>query len=160
MALVRDILESLCNRAGLSLESAVEPGLPARNYELADRLGIGAVFGMKPNADEGRAEHVIREVRFAGEVTLDPGYTPPWPGAGVCGHEPEGREFALDPAFDVDIGDWVTYRSVYPEQPDQPDRGRRAAGDAAGSHGRVGPGRREGEVDGAGVESQGEPAGS
>jgi len=42
--LVRDILESLCRRDGLSLESTVVPGEPARNYELADRLGIGHVF--------------------------------------------------------------------------------------------------------------------
>lgn len=45
--LIRDILESLCRRDGLSLESAVVPGEPARNYELADRLGIGHVFGLK-----------------------------------------------------------------------------------------------------------------
>jgi hypothetical protein len=45
--LVRDILEALCRRDGLSLESAVEPGEPARNYELAARLGIGHVFGLK-----------------------------------------------------------------------------------------------------------------
>jgi hypothetical protein len=45
--LVRDILESLCQRAGLSLESTVVPGEPARNYELAVRLGIGHVFGLK-----------------------------------------------------------------------------------------------------------------
>ena len=46
-SLVRDILESLCRRDGLSLESAVVPGEPARNYELADRLGIGHVFGLQ-----------------------------------------------------------------------------------------------------------------
>lgn len=45
--LIRDILESLCRRDGLSLESTVTPGEPARNYELADRLGIGHVFGLK-----------------------------------------------------------------------------------------------------------------
>jgi hypothetical protein len=45
--LVRDILEALCRRDGLSLESAVEPGEPARNYELAGRLGIGHVFGLR-----------------------------------------------------------------------------------------------------------------
>lgn len=44
---VRDILESLCRRDGLSLESAVAPGEPARNYELAGRLGIGHVFGLQ-----------------------------------------------------------------------------------------------------------------
>jgi hypothetical protein len=45
--LVRDILESLCRRDGISLDSAVEPGEPARNYELAMRLGIGHVFGIR-----------------------------------------------------------------------------------------------------------------
>ena len=44
-ALVREILEALCRRDGLSLESGVVPGEPARNYELAGRLGIGHVFG-------------------------------------------------------------------------------------------------------------------
>ena len=46
-SLIRDILESLCRRDGLSLESDVMPGEPARNYELAVRLGIGHVFGLK-----------------------------------------------------------------------------------------------------------------
>jgi hypothetical protein len=45
--LIRDILEALSQRGGLSLESAVVPGEPARNYELADRLGIGHVFGLR-----------------------------------------------------------------------------------------------------------------
>jgi hypothetical protein len=44
--LVRAILEAVCARDGLSLGSAVEPGTPARNYELAVRLGIGPVFGL------------------------------------------------------------------------------------------------------------------
>lgn len=48
--LIRDILEALCRRDGLSLESAVVPGEPARNYELADRLGIGHVFGLKEHS--------------------------------------------------------------------------------------------------------------
>ncbi len=46
--LVRDILEAVCRRDDLSLESATDPGHPARNYELADRLGIGHVFGLQP----------------------------------------------------------------------------------------------------------------
>lgn len=46
-SLVRDILEALCRRDGLSLESAAVPGEPARNYELASRLGIGHVFGLR-----------------------------------------------------------------------------------------------------------------
>lgn len=45
-AVARDILEALCRRGGLSLDSDVEPGRPARNYELALRLGIGEVFGV------------------------------------------------------------------------------------------------------------------
>lgn len=45
--LIRDTLESLCRQHGLSLESAVIPGEPARNYELADRLGIGRAFGLR-----------------------------------------------------------------------------------------------------------------
>ena len=45
--LIREILETLCRRDGLPLESTVVPGEPARNYELADRLGIGHVFGLK-----------------------------------------------------------------------------------------------------------------
>ena len=46
--IIRDVLESLCRRDGLPLESTVTPGEPARNYELADRLGIGSVFGLQP----------------------------------------------------------------------------------------------------------------
>jgi len=48
--LIREILEALCLRDGLPLESSVVPGEPARNYELAMRLGIGHVFGIKPEA--------------------------------------------------------------------------------------------------------------
>jgi len=57
-ALLRDILESLCRRDGLSLGSAVVPGEPARNYELAGRLGIGHVFGLRaePAAPEAAAD--------------------------------------------------------------------------------------------------------
>ena len=44
--LIREILEALCRRDGLPLESAVVPGEPARNYELAGRLRIGHVFGL------------------------------------------------------------------------------------------------------------------
>jgi hypothetical protein len=50
-ALIRDVLESLCRQGGLSLESTVTPGQPARNYELAERLGIGHVFGLKTQAE-------------------------------------------------------------------------------------------------------------
>jgi hypothetical protein len=52
---VRDVLESLCQRDGLPLESTVTPGAPARNYELADRLGIGPVFGLQPQSAEGQS---------------------------------------------------------------------------------------------------------
>lgn len=44
--LLRDVLVAVCERDGISLESAAEPGEPARNYELALRLGIGKVFGL------------------------------------------------------------------------------------------------------------------
>jgi hypothetical protein len=47
---VRDILESLCRRDGLPVGSAVTPGEPAANYELAGRLGIGHVFGLPGEA--------------------------------------------------------------------------------------------------------------
>ena len=46
-ALIREILEALCHRDGLPLESSVVPGEPARNYDLAIRLGIGRVFGIR-----------------------------------------------------------------------------------------------------------------
>lgn len=45
--IVRDILEALCVRDGVSLESSADPGRPARNYELALRLKIGPVFGLE-----------------------------------------------------------------------------------------------------------------
>jgi len=44
--LTRQVLEALCRRDGLSLESEADPGTPARNCELAIRLGIGEVFGV------------------------------------------------------------------------------------------------------------------
>lgn len=44
--ITREILEALCRRDGLSLTSDVVPDEPARNYELALRLGIGSVFGV------------------------------------------------------------------------------------------------------------------
>ena len=56
--IVRDILESLCRRDGLSLESTVVPGEPARNYALAERLGIGHVFGL-PDAPQPAPGHVM-----------------------------------------------------------------------------------------------------
>ncbi len=44
--LVAAILMAVCTRDGLSLDSEVDPGTPARNYELMDRLGIGHVIGL------------------------------------------------------------------------------------------------------------------
>jgi hypothetical protein len=44
--MVRDVLVALCERDGLSLDSEAEPGTPARNFELALRLGIGRAFGL------------------------------------------------------------------------------------------------------------------
>lgn len=45
--IVREVLEALCVRDGLTLDSDADPGTPARNYELAMRLGIGQVFGLE-----------------------------------------------------------------------------------------------------------------
>jgi hypothetical protein len=45
-AVLRNALEALCRRDGQPLDSDAEPGAPARNYELALRLGIGEVFGL------------------------------------------------------------------------------------------------------------------
>lgn len=62
--LVREILVALCQRDGLSLESSVEPGKPARNYDLALRLGIGEVFGLTSGAEPSSrcAIHVDTEL--------------------------------------------------------------------------------------------------
>jgi len=43
-ATIRSILEAVCRRDGISLESGIEPGQPARNFELAERLGIPGAF--------------------------------------------------------------------------------------------------------------------
>lgn len=69
--IVRDVLEALCRRDGLSLESDAEPGQPARNYELACRLGIGHVFGLRePDPESGvaakRDEDDYWAARFCG----------------------------------------------------------------------------------------------
>jgi hypothetical protein len=50
--LMREILEAVCMRDGISTESAVVPGEPARNYEFALRLGIGHVFGLTAGEEE------------------------------------------------------------------------------------------------------------
>lgn len=73
-ALIRDILESLCRRDGIPLESYIEPGKPARNYALAERLGIGHVFGLPdaaaPAAQAARADEFARvKVRLSALVT-------------------------------------------------------------------------------------------
>lgn len=54
--IIREILESLCRRDGLSLESTIEPGEPARNYALAERLGIGHVFGLADTTPQPASE--------------------------------------------------------------------------------------------------------
>jgi hypothetical protein len=46
--ILRSVLEALCRRDGLSLESDADPGHPARNFELADRLGIPDAFKVYP----------------------------------------------------------------------------------------------------------------
>ena len=47
-AILRSVLESLCRRDGLPTESGITPGEPARNFELADRLGIPDAFKVTP----------------------------------------------------------------------------------------------------------------
>lgn len=47
-AILRSVLEALCRRDGLSTESGIVPGEPARNFELADRLGIPDAFKVTP----------------------------------------------------------------------------------------------------------------
>lgn len=42
--ITRNILEALCRRHGISTESVIVPGEPARNFELAERLGIPEAF--------------------------------------------------------------------------------------------------------------------
>ena len=51
-SLLRAVLEAACLRDGASLESSAEPGEPARNYELALRLGIGHAFGIGGHVNE------------------------------------------------------------------------------------------------------------
>ena len=46
--ILRSVLEALCRRDGLSLESTADPGHPARNYELAERLRIPGAFKVTP----------------------------------------------------------------------------------------------------------------
>jgi hypothetical protein len=50
--ITRTILEAVCERDGIPLESSVVPGEPARNYELALRLRIGKVFGLRDDPGE------------------------------------------------------------------------------------------------------------
>lgn len=45
---LRRALESLCAKNGISIDVAGLPGQPAANYELANRLGIGQIFGLEP----------------------------------------------------------------------------------------------------------------
>lgn len=57
----RDILEAMCKRHGLSLISPFDADKPAANYVLAQRLGIGSVFGLPDNEEPPKTT-----VRFAG----------------------------------------------------------------------------------------------
>ena len=50
-ALIREILEALCRRDGLSLESSVVPGDPARNYDLALRWGSATSSAFRRRSD-------------------------------------------------------------------------------------------------------------
>lgn len=48
--LVHEVLKAVCRRDGLPVESSLEPGEEARNFELALRLKIGYVFALDENA--------------------------------------------------------------------------------------------------------------
>lgn len=75
--LIRETLESLCRRDGVPLESSVTPGEPARNYELADRLGVGHVFGMQPQpAAPAGPQGEIRTCYCGTTATAVPGTFP------------------------------------------------------------------------------------
>jgi hypothetical protein len=71
-SLLRDVLESLCRRDGLPLDSIVEPGKPARNYELAERLGIGHVFGIGPCSPEEQVDDLRRKEEWFQDNVGDP----------------------------------------------------------------------------------------
>jgi hypothetical protein len=40
--------------------------------------------------DDKPPVHVLRDVKLAGEIVLDPCYDPPWPGAGITSVRKEG----------------------------------------------------------------------
>ncbi len=50
--LLREVLEEVCKRDGISLDSKVDPGKPARNYELMTRLGIDYLIGLQPEPED------------------------------------------------------------------------------------------------------------
>ncbi len=60
MEVVRAILEAMCRKQQISLVSAFGSDEPAANYVLAQRLGIGSVFGIPDN------EEKLIEVAFSG----------------------------------------------------------------------------------------------
>jgi hypothetical protein len=74
-AVIREILEALCRRDGLSLGSDADPGTPARNYELALRLGIGHVFGLaaSPDARLAQATEAYQQARLLGREVMTGG---------------------------------------------------------------------------------------
>lgn len=51
--ILREVLEAVCRRDGVSLESGFYPGQPARNFELAERLGISAAFNTQSHSADG-----------------------------------------------------------------------------------------------------------
>ena len=53
--LVREILEAMCRKQGLAIISEFDPSTSAANYVLAQRLGIGSVFGI-PDHEEHKTE--------------------------------------------------------------------------------------------------------
>jgi hypothetical protein len=109
-AVIREILEALCAKHGISLDSTAEPGTPARNYELADRLGIGQVFGLvfgqvfglsdPPDTGLAREVEAYQQARLLGReiMTGGPGYRGSLYGA-VKATYPKGSRVAREDSW-------------------------------------------------------------
>ena len=72
-------------------------------YELETGTGDGTTARRVMPGDP-RFAHVIRDAKLAGEVVLDPGYDPPWPGAGGTEKIPDAPS-AVIPGTDHMRGD-------------------------------------------------------
>lgn len=67
--LIRDILEALCENVGASVRAPWDVDKPAPNYVLAQRLGIGRVFGVADQRpEEGEAPEFPETERILGET--------------------------------------------------------------------------------------------